>query len=72
MALNSSITLTGTGKFSGDGSLLTNLPLGSYSTTTQMNSAISTALTPYSTTSINDGKYLSLSTGGTLPTGSIT
>ena len=72
MALNSSITLTGTGKFSGDGSLLTNLPLGSYSTTTQMNSAISTALTPYSTTSINDGKYLLLSTGGTLPTGSIT
>ncbi len=33
MALNSSITLSGTGKFSGDGSLLTNLPLGSSSTT---------------------------------------
>ena len=33
MALNSSITLSGTGKFIGDGSLLTNLPLSAYSTT---------------------------------------
>jgi hypothetical protein len=41
MALNSSITLTGTGKFIGNGSSLTNLPLGSYSTT-----------------SLNDTKYL--------------
>ena len=63
MTLNSSIILTGNGKFSGDGSLLSNLPLSAYitssalssilvpyATTTNVNTSISSALIQYSTT----------------------
>ena len=68
MALNSGITLTGTGKFSGDGSLLTNLPYANITgkpTYFPVDPATST-FTNYYTTTTSDGRYLRLDAGNSM------
>ena len=69
MVLNAGIALTGTGKFSGDGSLLTNLNYNnislnalSFQTPLSKNilNQVSIDLSAYSPTSVNDTRYLRL------------